>query len=112
CPRATAAEQRFEEREHARLLRLRHRAALARACDLLLALALLRRFDHAALALDRRQRAAVDIVDVAADLQFAGIVDERGLISEVHPDRYRQLDVLLARAEHVLDPVRRPVLAR
>src|SRR6516164_9778939 len=80
------------------------RAPLTCRHRLLLALALLHWLDHAALALDRRKRAAVDIVDVAADLQLAGIIDERVLIGQQDPDLRRQLNILLARAEHPLDP--------
>src|SRR6516164_7330313 len=106
---ATEAEQCLEERDGARP---RAGPPLARRRNLLLALALLHRLDHAALALDRRERAAVDIVDVAADLQLAGTVDERVLIGQQHPDLRRQLNVLLAGAEHALDLVSGPVLVR
>ena len=81
-------------------------------CYSLLALAFLRRLDHAALGLDRCERAVVDVVDIAADLQLAGFVDECVLVSQQDPDLRRQLDVLLARAEHPLDLVCRPVLGR
>src|SRR5215813_7660777 len=69
---AAETEQCLEERDGARR---GDRPALARRHDLLLTLALLQRLDHAALALDRRERAAVDIVDVAAGLQLAGVID-------------------------------------
>src|SRR5262249_47143622 len=65
---------------------------LARRRNLLLALALLQLLNHAALALDRRERAAVDIVDITADLQLAGVIDERVLISQQDPDLRRQLN--------------------
>src|SRR6266540_2022532 len=68
-----AAEQLLEERHRARL----YRATLARACDFLRPV--LRRLDHRPLAPDRGQRTAVEVVDVAADLQLA-VVEERGLI--------------------------------
>ena len=77
----------------------------------MLAPALGRRLKAAASALHRRERTAIEIVDVAAHLQLAGAVDEGGLIGEVHPDRRRlQLQVLLGAAEHPRDPRRRPVL--
>src|SRR4030095_2487430 len=91
--RATETEQCFEEGDGAR--RRARGAALIRR-HRLVALAFLRRLDHAALGLDRRQRAAVNVVDIATNLQLAGIVDERVLISQQHPDLSRQLDVLLA----------------
>src|SRR6516225_6276113 len=78
-----------------------------------LAPALGRGLDHAARAPDRRKGAAIEIVNVTAGLQLAGVVDEGGLIGEVDPDRRRlQLKVLLAAAEHARDPRRRPVLLR
>src|SRR5262249_17430246 len=107
---AAETEQCLEERDGAR--RRDAGAPLTRRRNLLLALALLQRLDHAALALDRRERAAFDIVDVAADLQRAGVIDERVLIGQQHPDLRRQLNVLLAGAEHALDLVSGPVLAR
>src|SRR6516164_312298 len=107
---AAETEQRLEERDVAR--RPGARPPLTCRHRLLLALALLHWLDHAALALDRRKRAAVDIVDVAADLQLAGIIDERVLIGQQDPDLRRQLNILLARAEHPLDPVSGPILAR
>src|SRR5262249_56725286 len=61
---ATETEQRIEERDATR--RRTGGPPLARRRNLLLALPLLQLLDHAALALDRRERAAVDIVDVAA----------------------------------------------
>src|SRR5262245_1547508 len=97
---AAETEQRPEERDAAR--RRDAGPPLARRRNLLLALALLRRLDHAALTLDRRERAAVDIVDVAAGLQLSGVIDERVLISQQDPDLRRQLNVLLAGAEHPL----------
>src|SRR5215813_9145966 len=106
---AAETEQRLEERDGARR---GDSPALARRHDLLLTLALLQRLDHAALALDRCERAAVDVVDVAAGLQLAGVIDERVLIGQQHPDLRRQLNVLLAGAEHALDLVSGPVLVR
>src|SRR5262249_42497551 len=106
---AAETEQRLDERDGTRR---RNGPPLARRRNLLLALALLQRLDHAALALDRRERAAVDIVDVAAGLQFAGVIDERVLIGQQDPDLRRQLNVLLAGAEHPLDLVSGPVLVR
>src|SRR5262249_16008093 len=75
--RAAETEQRLEERNGAMR---RDGTALTCRRDLLFARALLRRLDHAALGLDGRGGAAVDVVDIAADLQLAGIVDERILI--------------------------------
>ena len=49
---------------------------------------------------------------VAAYLQLARVVDEGGLIGQMYPDRNGQLDVLFAGAEHPLDPLGGPVLAR
>src|SRR5262249_31680477 len=95
---AAETEQRLEERDATR--RANGGPPLARCHDLLLALALLQRLDHAALALDRRQCAAVDIVDVAAGLQLSGVIDECVLIGQQDPDLRRQLNVLLAGAEH------------
>src|SRR5258708_37717086 len=81
--------------------------------DFLLVIALRRRFDNGTLALDRRKRAAVEIVNVTADLQFPGVVDKSALVGEVDPDLRRlQLNVLLGAAEHALDLLRRPVLVR
>src|SRR5262249_33876252 len=107
---AAETEQCLEERDGAR----RRDAGPSLTCRyrLLLALAFLHRLDHAALALDRRERAAVDIVDITADLQLAVIIDERVLISQQNPDLRGQLDVLLAGAEHPLDLVCGPVLVR
>jgi hypothetical protein len=57
-------------------------------------------------------QSAVDIVDVAPGLQLAGVVDESALVRQMHSDgRGRQLNVLLAGAEHARDPLNRPVLA-
>ena len=77
----------------------------------LLSVALGARLDERALAFDRSDRAAVKIVDIAADLQLAGIVHEGGLIGEMNTDlRGLQLYVLLASAEHAGHPLRRPAL--
>src|ERR1700704_6095279 len=79
----------------------------------LLALALERRLQVAAFALDRGDGAAVEAVDVAAHFQLAGVVDEGGLIGQVHPDRRcLQREVALAAAVHPPDLLRRPMLAR
>ena len=67
-------EQRLEDRNR---VRRGHRTALTGRHRFLLALALLRWLDHATLGFDRRERAAVDIVDIAPDLQLTGFVDER-----------------------------------
>src|SRR5262245_35160733 len=61
---------------------------------------LLHHLDHAALALDRRLHAAVIAVDVAADLQLAVVVDERGLIGQDDWNVGRELDIELGVAEH------------
>src|SRR5262249_624880 len=77
-----------------------------------LAFSLRSRLYHTALALDRCQGFAVETVDVVAELQLAGIVDESGLIGEMDPDRRRlQLKLLLGSAVHGLNLFRRPVLA-
>src|SRR6476659_1789442 len=94
--RVAAAEQCLEERDDARSLRSGSAPLTAAGRGHLVALALLHGLDHAALGLDRRQRTAVDVVDVAADLQLAGVVDEGVLLGQVYPDRHRQLDILLA----------------
>src|SRR5271166_2646860 len=85
-----------------------------RSCGYLrLALALGCRLDDGALAPDRRKRAAVEVVDVRADLQPAGVIDKGGLIGEVDPDlRLRKRNVLLGGPEHAPDLLRRPVLVR
>src|SRR5262249_11054878 len=93
--------------------RRRERFALGGLHQLMLALALGRSLNAAAAALDRRQRATVEIVDVAAHLQLTGVVYERGLIGEMHPNRRRlQLNILLGAAEHPRDPRRRPMFLR
>src|SRR6266446_10365924 len=112
--------RRVEHRlEHGAAARDGHRGrgrcglALARGDELLIALALGRLLDAATAALDRRQRAAIEIVDITPRLQFAVIVDEGGLVGQVHPDRRGlELNVLLAVAEHPCDPRCRPVLLR
>src|SRR5262249_56404871 len=76
---AAETEQCLEERDSAR--RRDAGPPLTRRCNLLLALALLRRLDHAALTLDRRERAAVDIVDVAAGLLLSCAIYARVLLS-------------------------------
>src|SRR5262249_57740168 len=99
---ATETEQRLEERDGTRR---RNGAPLACRRNLLLAPALLQRLDHAALALDRRERAAVDIVGVAAGLQLSGVIHERGLIGQPEPHLRPHVNVLLARGPPPSCPV-------
>src|SRR5262249_57049842 len=74
---AAETEQRLEERDGTR--RPNGGPPLARRRNLLLALALLQRLDHAPLALDRRERAAVDILDVPAGFPPFRLLHERAL---------------------------------
>jgi hypothetical protein len=57
-------------------------AAAGSGSDHLLALALGDGLDDGPLALDRRKRATVEIVDVRPDLQFPIIIDKRALIGQ------------------------------
>ena len=57
-------------------------------------LALRAGLDDGAFALDCRKRAAVEVVDIAPNLQLAGVIHEGSLIGEMHPDLRRlQLDL-------------------
>src|SRR5262245_25125957 len=77
--RSSAKEQGLEERHGRRGCGGCGPTAAACGCDLG-RLAIGRRLDDGALALDRGYQAAVDIVDIAPGLQLAGVVDENALI--------------------------------
>src|SRR5262245_29281272 len=99
--RSSGEEKRFKERDGAWC---RGSAAAGSRSDHLLVLALGAGLDDGTLALDRRKRAAVEIVDVTPDLQLPIVVDKRTLIGQVHPDlRGLQLNILLRPAEHLLN---------
>src|SRR5262245_24577253 len=72
------------------------------------------RIGNLARALDRCQRTAVEVVEIAAYLQLARVVDKGSLIGPVDPDRPRPQRNLLLGAAGVktLDLLRRPLLLR
>src|SRR5581483_5184933 len=61
---------------------------------------------------EQRDQRPVAAVDVLAEFELAGIVDERGLIGQVHRDEGREVDVDLARPVHPLDALDGVALAR
>src|SRR6516164_7504185 len=72
-----------------------------------------RRLGNAMLALDCCESAAVEIVDVAAYLQLALVIDKGRLIGQVDPDRHRlERDLVLGAAVHAPDLLGRPLLIR
>src|SRR6516164_11282634 len=70
-----------------------------------------RRLGDAMLALDCCESAAVEIVDVAAYLQLALVIDKGRLIGQVDPDRHRlERDLLLGAAVDAPDLLCGPML--
>src|SRR5437763_9626855 len=63
-------------------------------------------------ALERGDHARVAPVYVFPDVEFAGFVDERRLVGEVHRDQVLEADVLLAAADHPLQPLLRIAVVR
>ena len=53
-------------------------------------------------ALELRQHGFVQPVDVIAELDLAGVVDERGLVADVDRDMVGEIDLALLAAEHAL----------
>src|ERR1700688_3819285 len=83
-----------------------------RQTNRLLAGAGLRAFDRdigktAFAALERGDHGRVAAVDVLPDGELAGFVDKRRLIGEMHRDEGLEADVLLAAADHPLQPLLR-----
>src|SRR5665213_821653 len=66
--------------------------------------------DLAFAALENLDHLGVATIDILAELEFAVLVEEGGLIGQVHPEILREVDVYFVGADHFLQPSRRIML--